>query len=144
LSLDRFAQLLGELLPNVEDENVAQARRRLRQLEKAVKIAGWATGSALGILFAVLGVLMMIYTHIGGGIVVSLFGVVVIATMLVMGYQSSLNKKVSGHPPSQQTPPSAETTNKLLSENQPGIAMSVTEQTTAQLGEKIESRHRDQ
>jgi hypothetical protein len=151
LSLDRFAQLLGELLPmlgellpNVEDENVARARRRLRQLEKAVKIAGWATGSALGILFAVLGVLMMIYTHIGGGIVVSLFGVVVIATMLVMGYQSSLNKKVSGHSPSQQTPPSAETTNKLLSENQPGIAMSVTEQTTAQLGEKIESRHRDQ
>ncbi|HEU0175491.1 MAG TPA: zinc ribbon domain-containing protein [Blastocatellia bacterium] len=141
LGLERFAQLLAEPLPDGEDENVARARRRLRQLEKAVKIAGWTAGSALGILFAFLGVFMMTQVSVPGGIVVSLFGVVVIATMLVMGYQSFLNKQVSGRFPSQPTPQSAETTNKLLSEDQPGIAMSVTEQTTARLGEKIESRH---
>jgi len=30
LSLERFAQLLAELLPDVENENVSQARQRLR------------------------------------------------------------------------------------------------------------------
>jgi hypothetical protein len=52
-----------------------------------------------------------------------------------------LNKKVPGRSPSQPSLPSSETTNKLLSGDQPRIAMSVTEQTTAQLGEKIEPRH---
>ena len=141
LSLDRFAQLLEELLPDGEDENVARARRRLRKLEKAAKIAGWIAGSALGIVFAFLGILTMIVTDIRPGIVLLLFGVGVIATMLVLMYQSSLNKQVSGRFPSQPTPPSAETTNKLLSEEQSRIAMSVTEQTTARLDEKAgESR----
>jgi hypothetical protein len=84
----------------------------------------------------------MIESHIGGGIFLLLFGVGIIAAMLVISYQSSLNKKVSERPTSQPTLQSAETTNKLLSENQPLIAMSVAEQTTAQLGEKIESRSR--
>jgi len=141
LSLDRFAQLLAELLPDGEDENVARARRRLRQLEKAAKIAGWTAGSALGIVFAFLGILTMIVTDIRPGIVLLLFGVGIIATMLVLMYQSSLNKQVSGRFPSQPTLPSAETTNKLLSEDQSRIAMSVTEQTTARLDEKVgESR----
>ncbi len=77
-------------------ENVARARRRLRQLEKAAKIAGWTAGSALGIVFAFLGILTMIVTDIRPGIVLLLFGVGVIATMLVLIYQSSLNKQVSG------------------------------------------------
>jgi hypothetical protein len=143
LSLERFAQLLVELLPNGEDENVARARRRLRQLEKAVRIAGWTAGSALGILFAFLGVLI-IQSHIGGGIFLLLFGVGIIAAMLFISYESSLKKKVSERPASQPTLPSAETTNQLLSEDQPLIAMSVAEQTTARLGDKIESRLRDQ
>jgi len=138
LSLERFTQLLAELLPDGEDENVARARRRLRQLEKAAKIAGWTAGSALGIVFAVLGVLTMM-SHLGGGIVLLLFGVGVIGTMLVLMYQSSLNKQVSGRFPSQPTPPSAETTNRLLSEDQSRIAMSVTEQTTARLDEEVGS-----
>ena len=139
LSLERFAQLLAELLPDGEDENVALARQRLRQLEKALKIAGWTAGSALGILFAFLGVFMMAQVSVPGGIVVSVFGVVIIAAMLVMGYQSSLNKQVSGSFPSQPTLPSAEITNKLLSEDQSRIAMSVTEQTTSRLDEKVGS-----
>jgi hypothetical protein len=139
LSLDRFAQLLAELLPDGEDENVARARRRLRLLERALKIAGWTTGSALGILFTILGVLTMTLTHVGAGIILLLFGIGFIATMLVVSYQSSLNKKVSGSFPSQPTLPSAETTNKLLSEDQSRIAVSVTEQTTARLDEKVGS-----
>jgi len=83
----------------------------------------------------------MIVTDIRPGIVLLLFGVGVIATMLVLIYQSSLNKQVSGRFPSQPTPPLAETTNKLLSEDQSRIEMSVTEQTTARLDEKVgESR----
>jgi hypothetical protein len=137
LSLERFAQLLAELLSDGEDENVARARQRLRQLEKALKIAGWTAGSALGILFAFVGVFMMTQVSVPGGIVVSLFGVGVIATMLVWCYHSSLNNQASGRFPSQPTLPSAEITNKLLSEDQSRIAMSVTEQTTARLDEKV-------
>jgi len=140
LSLDRFAQLLAELLPDKEDEIVAQARRKLRQLEKTVRIAGWTAGSALGIVFASLGVLTMIQSHVGGGIVILLFGIGIIVTMLTIIYHSSLNEKVSGRPPSQPTPAPAETTNKLLLEHQSQIPMSVTEQTTANLEEKLESR----
>jgi len=141
LNLERFAQLLAELLPDGEDENVARARQRLRQLEKALEIAGWTAGSALGTLFAFLGVFMMTQVSVPGGIVILVVGVVVIALMLVLGYQSSLNKQASGSFPSQPTLPSAETTNKLLSEDQSRIAMSVTEQTTARLDEKVgESR----
>jgi len=139
LSLDRFAQLLAELLPDKEDENVAQARRRLSQLEKLVRIAGWTAGSALGILFVSLGIITMVQSHVGGGIFLLLFGVGFIAAMLLISYQASLSKKVSGSSPAQPTLPSAETTNKLLAEDQPLIAMSVTERTTAQLGEKFES-----
>ena len=140
LSLDRFAQLLAEVAPDNDDENVAQARLRLRQLEIAIKIAGWVSGSAVGILVAVVGVLTMIQSDKGGGIFLLLFGIGIIATMLVISYQSSLNNKISGRSTSQPALPSAETTNKLVSEDEPLIAMSVTEQTTAQLGEKIESR----
>ena len=139
LSLERFAQLLAELLPDGEDENVARARQRLRQLEKALKIAGWTAGSALGILFASLGVFMITQVSVPGGIVLLVFGVVLIATMSVMGYQSSLNKQISGSFPSHPTLPSAETTNRLMSEDQSRIAMSVTEQTTSRLDEKVGS-----
>jgi hypothetical protein len=138
LSLDRFAQLLAELLPDSEDENVAQARRRLRQLEKAVKIAGWTIGSALGILFAFFGAYILIKTHDGEAIIPLLSGVGIIAAMFLISYGSSLKKKVSERFPSQPTLPLAETVNKLLSEDKHLTAMSVTEQTTARLDEKIE------
>ena len=140
LSLERFAQLLAELLPDGEDENLARARRRLRQLEKAVKIAGWTIGSALGILLTFFGAYILIKRHDGGAIFPLLFGVGIIAAMFLISYGSSLKKKVSERFPSQSKLPSAETTNKLLSEDQSRIAMSVTEQTTARLDEKIGSR----
>jgi hypothetical protein len=141
LSLDRFAQLLAELLPDGEDENVARARRRLRQLEKAVKIAGWTIGSALGIMFVYLGARILIRRHDSDGILPLLCGVGIFAAMFLISYGSSLKKKVSGRFPSQPKLPSAETTNKLLTEHEAQIAMSVTEQTTARLDEKVgESR----
>ncbi len=143
LSLDRFAQLLAELLPDGEDESVTKARRRLRQLERALTIAGWTAGSVLAILLASAGIYVMAEHNIGGGIFLLGFGIFIIAGMLLARYQSALaalDKKVSGHSTSQPALPSAETTNKLLSEDQHRIAMSVTEQTTAHLEEKIESR----
>ena len=140
LSLDRFAQLLAELLPDGEDENVARARRQLRRLEKALKIAGWTIGSALGILFAFFGAYILIKRHDGEAVIPLLSGVGIIVAMLFISYGSSLKKKVSERFPSQPKPPSAETTNKLLHEHQSQIAMSVTEQTTARLDEKIEPR----
>src|SRR5262245_38831119 len=108
LSLERFAQLLAELLPDGEDENVARARRRLRQCEKAVRIAGWSIGSALGIFLALFGAYILIKRHDGGGIFPLLFGVGIIAAMLFISYGSSLKKKVSERPLSQPTLPSAE------------------------------------
>jgi zinc ribbon protein len=141
LSLDRFAQLLAELLPDGEDENVARDRRRLRLLERAARIAGWTIGSALGIFLTFFGAYILIKRHDGGAIFPLLFGVGIIAAMFLISYGSSLKKKVSERFLSLPKLPSAETTNKLLTEHEAQIAMSVTEQTTARLDEKVgESR----
>lgn len=56
-------------------------------------------------------------------------------------YSASLHAKTSAQLPARPAAPLAETTNKLPPEQQAQIAMSVTEQTTARLDEKIESRH---
>lgn len=139
LGLERFAELLAELLPDGEDEKVSLANLRLRRLEKGIKIALYTAGSTLGILLVFLGALTMVKSHIGGGIFLSLFGIGIFAALFFMSYESSLRKQVSGRFPSQPTLPPAETTNKLLPEDQPRIAMSVKEQTTSRLDEKIES-----
>ena len=136
LSLEPFARMLAELLPDGDDEKVANARKRLRQLERAAQIAGWTAGSALGILFASLGVYIMITSHVGGGIFLLSFGIALIASMFFISYLTSLNKVVSGRADSPLNLTSAETTNKLLSEDQPQVVMSVTENTTAKLAKK--------
>lgn len=142
LSLERFAQLLAELLPDAEDENVTRARQRLRQLENAAKIAGVVAGLAAVILIVSMGVNVMIETgNIGEGILLLVFAVVVVAGALIGAYYNSLREKVSARQPAQPALPLAETTNKLLHEHQSQVAMSVTEQTTARLEEKIEARH---
>jgi zinc-ribbon domain len=140
LSLDRFAQLLAELLPDVEDENVAQARQRLRQLEKVGKIAGVIGALAILIFFTSVGIYVINTGNIGPGILLLVIGFSSIAALWLTTYYNSLHKKVSAQQPSQPAAPSAETTNKFLPEEQSQIAMSVTEQTTARLGEKIEPR----
>jgi len=141
LSLERFAQLLAELLPDVEDENVAQARQRLRQLEKAGKIALVIGALAMWIFFTSVGIYVINTGNIGPGILLFLIGVGPIAAIWLTKYYNSLYKKASAQQSSQSALPSAETTNKLLPEHQSQIAMSVTEQTTARLEEKIEPRH---
>ena len=137
LSLDRFAQLLAELLPDVEDENMAQARQRLRQLEKAGKIAGGIGALAILIFFTSLGIYVINTGNMGPGILLFGVGVGSVAALWLTIYYTALHKKVSAQK-SSQAAPSAETTNKLLSEGQPQIAVSVTEQTTARLQAKIE------
>ena len=140
LSLERFAQLFAELLPDVEDENVTKARQRLRQLEKAGKIALVVGALAIWIFFTSAGIYVINTGNIGPGILLFLMGLGPIAAIWLKNYHNSLYKKVSAQQSSQSALPSAEATNKFRSEDQSQIAMSVTEQTTAQLGEKIESR----
>jgi ABC-type bacteriocin/lantibiotic exporter with double-glycine peptidase domain len=140
LSLDPFSKLLAELMPSAEDENVAEARRRLRDLERVLKITGTAAMVAIAILFAMAGVFVMRNHSVGGGFFLLGIGVFLITALLVAYYQSSLTKKIYGRPQNQPELPSAETTNKLLSDDQPQIVMSVAEPTTARLEEKLKSR----
>jgi zinc ribbon protein len=144
LSLDRFAQLLAETPANTEDKNITQAKRRLRQLESGIKLAGYGVMlgifSFVAILFALSGVNEMIDGNIGAGIALLGIAVGIIAAEGFLIYSASLHAKVSAPQPSRPRAPFAETTNKLLPEQQAQIAMSVTEQTTARLNEEIEPR----
>lgn len=145
LSLERFAQLLVELLPDVGDKNVARAKLRLRQLESATKLTGYAVGLtawlAVTTLITLAGVNVMINTgNIGEGVLLLALAAGSLAAEGLLIYYASLHAKASAQQPARPAAPLAETTNKLLPEEQPRIVTSVTEQTTAQLGEKIESR----
>ncbi len=60
LSLERFTQLLVELLPDTEDENAARARRQLRQFERAAKVVVMTFGVGTVFLFVWMGVTVMI------------------------------------------------------------------------------------
>ena len=148
LSLDRFAQLLAETPANTEDKNITQAKRRLRQLESGIKLAGYAVMlgvlSFVAIMFALGGVIAMIDGNIGGGILNLGIAVGIIAAEGLLIYSASLHAKASSQKANRPAALSAETTNKLLPEDQSRIAMSVAEQTTARLQEKIEPRYRDQ
>ncbi|MBO0862800.1 MAG: hypothetical protein J2P21_30745, partial [Chloracidobacterium sp.] len=66
----------------------------------------------------------MIKSHFGGVFGLSLVGIAMIAMLFIVRYESSLKKQVSGRF-TQPSPPPADTTNKLLSEDQPWNAMSV-------------------
>jgi hypothetical protein len=137
LSLDRFAQLLAELLPDVEDENLAQARQRLRILKKAGKIAGTVGALAIWLFFTLAGIFIINKGHTGPGILLLMLGFGSIATFWIANYYDSLYKKVTAQPPSQYVSLSAETTNKLLLEDPSRIAPAITEHTTAKLGGKV-------
>jgi hypothetical protein len=136
LSLKRFAHLLAKSLPDVEDENVPQEALRLRELEKKGNLVEWLLTLVFVFMIIGLGVVVMIKTgSIGAGIL--LFTLAAgIASLSAYDF-GNRRKKVSAQHPS-PTAPLDETTNKLLPESQSQIPMSVTEPTTARLGEKIE------
>jgi hypothetical protein len=132
LRLERFAQLLAEMRSDAEDEIAALTRRRWRQLEKAGKIFGLISGSAIWIYLTVIGMLLIQAGEIGQGILCFGLGVGSVAALLIGTYCTPLRQKISTRPL-----PAAENTNKPLHLDQPSISMSVTEHTTARLEEKI-------
>jgi zinc-ribbon domain len=144
LSLDRFARLLAEETANIEENTVTHSKRRLIRLESGIKLARYAFILAvwfiLASLIAVSGVNMMIDGNIVGGILALGIAVGLIAAEGLVIYFASLHAKTSPRQPARPTVPSAETTNKLQPEQQTQYAISVTEQTTARLGEKTEPR----
>jgi zinc ribbon protein len=149
LSLERFAQLLAEPLPDTQDEDVARARRRLRQLESGAKLTGWVVVLGgwllLSSVIAGIGVNAIVNAGniVGGALLLGLaVGSIAVEGLLV--YYASLHAKASSQKANRPAAPSPETTNKLLPEDRSLIAMSVAEQTTARLQEKIEPRYRDQ
>jgi len=149
LSLERFAQLLAEPLPDIEDKDVARARRRLRQLESGAKLTGCVVVLAAWLLLASVIAGVGVKAIISGdntpvGIMLLVLAVVSIAFESLVIYYASLHAKASSQKTDRPAASSAETTNKLLPEDQSLIAMSVAEQTTARLQEKIEPRYRDQ
>jgi hypothetical protein len=142
LSLDRFARLLIETPSDIEDSDVKRARRRIRQLESGAKLTGWVIGLVAWLLiaglFAGIGINAIINRGaIAEGVMLLVMAVVSIAAEGLLVYYASLHAKASAR---QAQRPAAEITDKLPPEHYTRTVMSVTEQTTAQLQEKIEPR----
>ena len=142
LSLDRFAQLLAEPPPDIEDKDVARARRRLRQLESGAKLTGCVVVLAAWLLLASVIAGIGVRAIISGdntavGLMLLVLAGVSIAFESLVIYYASLHAKVTTRQPGRPAAPSVEMTNKLLPEHQSQIAMNVTEHTTAQLDEKV-------
>lgn len=145
MSLERFAQLLAEPPPDIEDNDVARAKLRLRQLESGAKLTGWVVGLGAWLLLAsvIAGIGVSAIINSGSivwGVLLLGMGVGSIVVEGLLIYYASLHAKVSTQQPGRPAAPSAETTDKLLPEQQAQIVMSVIEQTTARLDEKIEPR----
>lgn len=129
------------LTHSVEDAIVARTRRRLRLLVSVMKLGGYtitlAVSLALSILLAWMGIHLINQTgNIRGGVLLLVFAASLFLTEALLIYYVSLHAKVFAQP--------AGTNNKLLSKYQSWIGMSLTEQTTALLEEKNESRSVDQ
>lgn len=105
-------------------------------LEKAGKIAGAIGLFAMWLFFTLAGLFIINNGHTGPGILLLVIGFGAIATFWIANYYDSLHKKVTAQHPSQPQALSAETTNRLLSEDPLQIAPSITEHTTAKLGER--------
>jgi hypothetical protein len=145
LSLERFAQMLAETLPEVEDKNVAQPGPQPRQSGIMEKIGALLLGMVLTLpivmsLFSA----MSGYGDSGRVVLILVYSAFLLVVVGLMGYYTALLKRASAHGIVQSAAPSAETTNKLLPDDQPEIATSVTERTTARLQEKIEPRRLDE
>jgi zinc ribbon protein len=114
----------------------------LRKFEKWAARALFAIGGVLGglMLWAIIAKMMIEKGKIiEGGIVLLILTGAVLAVFL--GYLDSERKKSASIQSNQQHRPSGgEETAKMLSEPNAEMATSVTEQTTARLEEKLESR----
>jgi len=145
LSLDRFARLLIETPSDIEDSDAERARRRIRQLENGTKLTGWVIGLVawllLSGLFAGIGINAIINLgSIAEGVMLLVMAVASIAVEGLLIYYASLHAKATARQSHRTAAPSAEITDKLPPERYTQTVMSVAEQTTAQLQEKIEPR----
>lgn len=147
LSLDRFAKLLAETTAGSEEKTVTHYKRKLLRFESGLKLARYGLLLTLWSVFASLiawfGVNTVIDGDIGVGIVILVFAVSIFAAEGLALYSAFLHAKTSSGKPAQptvssvsSTVSSTETTHKLQPEPQAHYATSVTEQTTARLGEK--------
>ncbi|MCI0387226.1 MAG: hypothetical protein MOB07_00415 [Acidobacteria bacterium] len=128
--------MLAKSLPDVEDENVPREALRLRELEEQRNLVERFIILAFVFIIIGLGVFVMIETgNIGAGIL--LFTLAAgMAALSAYDYGHRRKKVSAQHPP--PTAPLDETTTKLQPEHQAQIPTSVTEPTTARLGEKLE------
>jgi uncharacterized membrane protein len=145
LSLDRFARLLIETPSDIEDSDVEQARRRMRQLESGAKLTGWVVGLVAWLLIAgvIAGMGINAIINLGdiaGGVMMLALAVVSIVAAGLLIYYASLHAKASARQPHRPAEPAVEIADNLPPERYTRTVMSVTEQTTAQLHEKIEPR----
>jgi hypothetical protein len=145
LSLDRFARLLIETPSDTEDNDAEQAMRRMRQLESGTKITGWIITLVAWLLLSglIAGVGINAIINLGAiepGVMLLVIAVVSIAVESLLIYYASLHVKATDRQARRTAMPSAEITDKLPPERHTQDVMSVTEQTTAQLQEKIEPR----
>ena len=146
----KFCPACGvSLTRSVEDKDVERTRRRLRLLLSVMKLGGYtmtlAVSLAISILLAWMAINLINQTgNIRGGVLLLVFAAGFILAVGLLIYYASLHAKVSAQRPAQPAVPSAATNNKLLSKDQSWISMSVAEQTTPLLVEKIDSRSVDQ
>jgi hypothetical protein len=137
------------LTRSVEDKNVAKTKRRLRLLLSVMKLGGYimmlVVSLALLILLAWMGIYFINQTgNLRRGVLLLVFAAgFILAEGLLLNY-ASLRAKVSAQQPTHSAVPSAASNNKCPSKDQSFFGMSVAEQSTALLGEKIESRPVDQ
>jgi hypothetical protein len=144
--LDKVAQLIAEQAAEAEGRtNEADADLtddRLRKIEKWSVRALLAIASSLGglMLWGIIYKLMIEKGKVFPGVVI-LMVVAAIGLIALLGYLESQKKKpVSARSNQQLHLAPAEETARMLSEPKIEISSSVTEQTTASLEEKLESR----
>jgi len=119
--------------------------RRMRQLESGTKITGWIITLVAWLLLSglIAGVGINAIINLGAiapGVMLLVIAVVSIAVESLLIYYASLHVKATDRQARRTAISSAEITDKLPPERHTQDVMSVTEQTTAQLQEKIEPR----
>ena len=125
-----------ESVTDIEDEDVARARRRLRQLESGAKLTGWIVGLGLWLFLSSVIAGIGVNAIINSGNIV--FGVILLGMgngplRLKVCWSITLSTaKVSTRQRSRPAAP-AETINKLQPEHRAQSAMSAIEQTTTRL-----------
>ena len=141
--LEKVAQLMAEetatARERTDEANASPSDDRLRKIEKWSIRALFALGSILGglMLWAIIAKVMIEEGSVFKGSIILMI-IAAIGLLAFLGYLESQRKKsVSTRSTQQQHPAQAEETAKMLPEPNLEMAASVTEHTTAKLGEGV-------